>query len=214
MSWLFWFICVVWLIDFLLVYGYALVVMICLCDVMGVGCFEMLSVCLRLWRMGRWARAILTVGYWSETGEGCNSSCASDFRSDEMFTDSWGRAFALNLAYFCVKDLGVAVENPLKWRISEFESVRSFLQLNSQDEPFALTWKAERHYVTMFNWAAHLGLSSVLRTLVTRVTCLLVTSGGWACDRWKTSRFSCNWRDSELDQPTGPPLGHFLNLGL
>ena len=80
-----------------------------------------------------------------------------------MFTDSWGRAFALNLAYFCVKDLGVAVENPLKWRISEFESVRSFLQLNSQDEPFALTWQAERHYVTMFNWAAHLGLSSVLQ---------------------------------------------------
>ena len=63
MSWLFWFICVVWLIDFLLVYGYALVVMICLCDVMGVGCFEMLSVCLRLWRMGRWARAILTYIY-------------------------------------------------------------------------------------------------------------------------------------------------------
>ena len=37
--------------------------MICLCDVMGVGCFEMLSVCLRLWRMGRWARAILTDMY-------------------------------------------------------------------------------------------------------------------------------------------------------
>ena len=65
MSWLFWFICVVWLIDFLLVYGYALVVMICLCDVMGVGCFEMLSVCLRLWRMGRWARAILTYIYYT-----------------------------------------------------------------------------------------------------------------------------------------------------
>jgi hypothetical protein len=30
----------------------------------------------------------MNVGYWSETGEGCNSSCASDFRSDEMFADS------------------------------------------------------------------------------------------------------------------------------
>jgi hypothetical protein len=46
--------------DFLLDYGYVLVVMNYFCDVMGFGCSEMLFVCLRLWRMGRWARAILT----------------------------------------------------------------------------------------------------------------------------------------------------------
>jgi hypothetical protein len=49
--------------DFLLDYGYVLVMMIYFCDVMGVGCSEMLFVCLRLWRMGRWARAILTILY-------------------------------------------------------------------------------------------------------------------------------------------------------
>ena len=49
--------------DFVLDYGYVLVVMNYFCDVMGVGCSEMLFVCLRLWRMGRWARAILTISY-------------------------------------------------------------------------------------------------------------------------------------------------------
>ena len=47
--------------DFVLDYGYVLVVMNYFCDVMGVGCSEMLFVCLRLWRMGRWARPILTI---------------------------------------------------------------------------------------------------------------------------------------------------------
>ena len=51
----YWFMGMLWLLWF------------CLCDVMGVGCFEMLSVCLRLWRMGRWARAILTYIYIYKT---------------------------------------------------------------------------------------------------------------------------------------------------
>ena len=52
-----------WFIDYSLDYGYVLVMMIYFCDVMGVGCSEMLFVCLRLWRMGRWARAILTLSH-------------------------------------------------------------------------------------------------------------------------------------------------------
>ena len=53
-----------WFIDYLLDYGYALVVMNYSCDVMGVGCSEMLFVCLRFWSMGRRARAILTIIYY------------------------------------------------------------------------------------------------------------------------------------------------------
>ena len=39
----------------------SLVVMIYWFDVMGVGCSEMLFVCLRFGRIGRWARPILTI---------------------------------------------------------------------------------------------------------------------------------------------------------